>query len=259
MNGDGDLDVVACAYNGNMIAWWASDGTPANGGWIRYTVDGSVSGPRDINVADIDQDGDLDIAASLKVGDDITWWENDGTPLNGGWVLHGVSTNFDGAISLFTTDLDRDGEIDITATAEQGFDISWWQNGGAEAVPLPQNTAGPLPSLDLTFDVLPKTISTELLLGDLGLETEEEEEDLREIDVKCFIATAAYGTTQVDEIIRLCRFRDKYILATTPGKFLVGSYYKISPPLSRFIRRKTITKCAIRVLIKTILAVLPHE
>ena len=56
------MDVVAALYDDNQVAWYENDGTPSDGGWTHHVVkDYSGSGIEDLFVADIDDDGDLDI------------------------------------------------------------------------------------------------------------------------------------------------------------------------------------------------------
>jgi len=51
----------------------------------------------------------------------------------------------------------------------------------------------------------------------------------------CCVATAAYGTPMAEEIRILREFRDEYLLTNTMGRALVDVYYKVSPPMAKFI------------------------
>jgi hypothetical protein len=51
----------------------------------------------------------------------------------------------------------------------------------------------------------------------------------------CFIATAAYGMPMAEEIQILRNFRDEYLLTNLVGQALGGLYYRVSPPIAKFI------------------------
>lgn len=67
----------------------------------------------------------------------------------------------------------------------------------------------------------------------------------------CFIATAAFGTPQAEEIDRLRKFRDDVLLQNLLGVLFVKIYYLLSPPVAEWItrrewRRKLVRKVIIR-------------
>jgi len=66
---------------------------------------------------------------------------------------------------------------------------------------------------------------------------------------RCFIATAAYGSTMEPQVVLLRKFRNRYLLANPFGKRLVAAYYSLSPPVADYIRQSRWLKAIVRVLL----------
>lgn len=62
----------------------------------------------------------------------------------------------------------------------------------------------------------------------------------------CLIATAAYGTPMAKQIEILRRFRDGYLLTNPWGQALVAVYYRMSPPIAKFVAEYPTIKPALR-------------
>jgi hypothetical protein len=126
VDGDGDTDVLGAAGEDNDITWWEN----ADGGgltWIEHAVAAEFSGALSVFASDVDSDGDTDILGAGMWADDITWWENmDGTGLS--WDEHTVAGEFDGANSVYATDVDGDGDVDVLGGARFESDVNWWEN-----------------------------------------------------------------------------------------------------------------------------------
>ena len=126
IDGDGDMDVLGAAYDADDITWWENiDGLGTS--WTEHTVDGDLDGARSVYSEDIDGDGDMDILGAAYYADDIAWWENiDGSGTS--WSEHTVDAYFNGAKSVYSEDIDGDGDMDILGAASLADDITWWEN-----------------------------------------------------------------------------------------------------------------------------------
>ena len=138
VDGDGDIDVLGAAWQGDRIKWWentAGDGEV----WIAHTVDGSFDGARSVYAADVDGDGDLDVLGAADLADAITWWENtagDGTV----WTEHTVDGSFNGASSVHAADVDGDGDLDVLGAADLADAITWWENTAGDGTVWTEHT-----------------------------------------------------------------------------------------------------------------------
>lgn len=65
----------------------------------------------------------------------------------------------------------------------------------------------------------------------------------------CFIATAAYGSALEPQVVILRRFRDLYLMRTSPGRSFVEWYYRASPPVAERIRESQSLRAFVRLLL----------
>jgi hypothetical protein len=141
---DGDMDVVTGmggAGSYGITVWENADTTPFSGTWSDNDVGvtNSDARVRSIAVADLDNDGDVDIVTgSESGGSEILVWENGwdegtGDPFTGTWSSGtGVAVGDVGDYivdSVATADFDNDGWIDIVSGAASG-EIVVWENLG---------------------------------------------------------------------------------------------------------------------------------
>ena len=71
----------------------------------------------------------------------------------------------------------------------------------------------------------------------------------------CFVATAAYCTPTAREVGVLRDFRDRYLLTNRAGAACVRAYYRMSPPLARFIAAREPLRAAARACLAPVLVV----
>jgi len=124
LDGDDDLDVVSSTIvpnsNDDQAVWFENQGDASFSSLKRIATEGIL---REVRVADIDGDETPDVFASVLATDldkgGIRWYENDGTPSDGGWTSHLVSdaltagTGGTVSQSIREGDVDDDGDLEI--------------------------------------------------------------------------------------------------------------------------------------------------
>ncbi|MCK4504093.1 MAG: T9SS type A sorting domain-containing protein [Candidatus Aegiribacteria sp.] len=126
IDNDGDMDVLGAAGLANDIKWWENlDGSGTS--WTGHVVDQEFDGASSVFAADVDGDGKMDILGAAIYDDMIAWWKNmDGSGTI--WYERCLDNNFDGASSVYSVDMDDDGDMDILGTARVANDVAWWEN-----------------------------------------------------------------------------------------------------------------------------------
>jgi hypothetical protein len=120
--------------------------------WEKHSIDNSYSGPLEVCAADIDCDGDVDIAATAGIGDEVAWWSNEGgIPIQ--WVKHIIASNFYDAWPLSLADIDSDGDVDVVAGSSSLDEIRFWENSLITSVE--GNSKNPVPGQFELFNNFP--------------------------------------------------------------------------------------------------------
>ena len=132
MDGDGDLDIVSASHLDDTIAWYENDGA-ANPTFTAADIATSADGARDVHVADMDGDGDLDIVSASFRDDTVAWYENNGAA-DPTWTAADIATSADGAVAVTIADIDGDGDLDILSASANDDTIAWYENQGSAAV-----------------------------------------------------------------------------------------------------------------------------
>ncbi len=129
INKDGYLDVVAAtlAYSNNKIIYYQNwTGITGQLGFSEVNI-ASASHIYDMNVVDLDQDGDFDIVYYTDNStnmDALVWYENDGSGNFSEAISIAETVNYGGNLD-YIVDVDNDGDLDIHYT-----DFEYYENDG---------------------------------------------------------------------------------------------------------------------------------
>lgn len=128
---DGKLDIVIVKNLFGDLLWFQNSGTPTDGKlWKRHVITRKkLPGAYDVALADFDADGDLDVAASSwRLSNNFVWFENDGTPAEGEWVMHMIDDDVAETRMMRTADIDGDGDADLVGSAREAPLVVWYEN-----------------------------------------------------------------------------------------------------------------------------------
>jgi len=127
---DGDIDIISASASDDSISWYENRGVQEKTGFgKRRTIAANADGAQSIAVADLDGDGDPDILSASQENNTIAWYENRLTEATEDFKIRApISTDTNGANSVYVADMDRDNDMDVLATALGDSQITWYMN-----------------------------------------------------------------------------------------------------------------------------------
>ncbi len=126
LDNDGDLDIVSTSGFSRTVGWQENIDGNGNFGALQ-TIDTNVEGALGLNVADIDNDGDMDVFVADMVGNTIAFYENlDGLGTFSAEQI--ISNKVNMPFSTSISDVDNDGYLDVLCVSLKDAKITWYKN-----------------------------------------------------------------------------------------------------------------------------------
>jgi hypothetical protein len=154
LDGDGDLDVVACSADefnrDDEIFWYENRGET---GFSEWRIDDDLKFPADLELADLDGDGALEVIATARDDNDLLWYKKEGPA----WKKFQVEDNANQPYGCAVADIDRDNDKDLALCSSADNKVYWYLNNGAGSFTrrvVDPNLAGPheIEAADLDAD-----------------------------------------------------------------------------------------------------------
>ena len=92
-----------------------------------HTITPYANGARSVYAVDLDGDGDgdMDVLSASTEGDEIAWYENNGSQ---SFSSHTITSSADEANDVYAVDLDGDGDMDVLSASGVDNKIAWYEN-----------------------------------------------------------------------------------------------------------------------------------
>ncbi len=129
INGDGLMDVIGASSDLNKVVVFYNNGDSLPT-FSEQIACQTLLLPHWVSVADVDGDGNTDILVAACSSGKIAWLQNDGDSIIH-WTQRTIGTNFGCALTVESADFDKDGDLDVAATAYGSNNIAWWEHQGS--------------------------------------------------------------------------------------------------------------------------------
>ncbi|MGD9141723.1 MAG: hypothetical protein PVJ42_09305, partial [bacterium] len=128
LNGSHYADVIVAAKDvGDRVVWYENPHPPpVPVFWAKHGVDSLADGAREIAVADIDRDDDLDIIVAVRDENIIVWYENSFISPTAAWPMYQVGSLL-GPRGVVTAYVNADTLIDIVAGGMAESTVVWYE------------------------------------------------------------------------------------------------------------------------------------
>ena len=136
VNNDGNIDVLTASVVNHTIAWHENLGGGNFGNGNIITT--NAKNVRSIYVVDLDNDGDGDVLSASSLDNKIAWHENLGSGIID-TTPKIITVNALYARSVYSVDIDMDGDMDVLSASSGDDKIAWYENLGSGIIDTTQH------------------------------------------------------------------------------------------------------------------------
>ena len=75
----------------------------------------------------------------------------------------------------------------------------------------------------------------------------------------CFIATAAWGSPQAEEVVVLRHYRDEYLTRNRFGRWTINFYNRVGPKVATFVAPRPALRRLVRSILKPFIEIVKRS
>ncbi len=161
----GYADIVVAAKDGSdaVVCYQNPLPDPATPFWTAHEIDGVADGAREVFVADLDRDYDLDVVVAVRDENRIVWYENSVASPTDPWLMYEVGV-LGAPRGVYVADINGDQRLDIAASGMADNAVVWYE------APLDPRDPWPCYAVDDSLEAVKGVFAADVDLdGDLDL------------------------------------------------------------------------------------------
>ncbi|WP_242132998.1 T9SS type A sorting domain-containing protein [Aestuariivivens marinum] len=132
IDGNNTIDIAVVEYDGNQITWFSNLGFGSFSSANIIDAPSVIKKPRDLDMADFDEDGDLDVVVAFYQTKNVFLYYND--LVQTGSVsfnnIDVVASAISGLASVSFADVDGDNQLDVLTVGGSSNTLNWYKSAG---------------------------------------------------------------------------------------------------------------------------------
>jgi len=135
VNGDGTVDILVASRDDDKVRLFLNDGGTSSPIFTEQLITASADGAYSVYATDVNGDGDVDILVASVYDDKVRLFLNNGDTSSPSFTEQLITASANGAVSVYATDVNGDGAVDVLVASVYDDKIRLFLNDGVPSSP----------------------------------------------------------------------------------------------------------------------------